>query len=228
MDEHDAKATYFVVGLVAEEFPDLVREIHDRGHEVATHGYWHKPVDEMSPEEFEIDLEKSLDAIEAACGYRPIGYRAPLGSLDDKTLWVLDILKQKGLKYDSSIYPANPLVYGGVKNFRPDIHEIRADLWEVPLSAGRVLGLPFPISGGFYLRLLPFKIFQGLMAEKNRRGESVVLYYHSWEFQTRYPRIIPIGLKRFIQYYNLDSVHPKLKVLLNNYCFRPLIEGVPS
>lgn len=228
LGQNQVKATFFVVGQIAERFPDLVREIVDQGHEVGTHGYLHVTPDQMSKVEFEEDLVKSLDAIEKATGHRPKGYRAPLGSLAPNTLWVLDLLKKQGLMYDSSIYPAHPLVYGGIRGFAQEVHQILPDFWEVPLSTAPILGLPCPISGGFYLRFLPFLFFKRALRRRTEDQLPAVLYYHSWEFSTDYPRPIPWGAKRFIQYYRLDSVRPKLEDLIRSFSFGPICDAIPQ
>jgi len=221
-------ATFFIVGWIAERHPDLVRRIADGGHEIGSHSYAHRPLDELSPEELDKDTALSVEILTHVTGQKPRGYRAPMGSIGDDNAWAIDILRKNGVRYDSSIYPSSPFVYSGMRGAKAAPFEIANGLWEVPLSAETIAGLPIPLSGGFYLRLASPGVFQWLMKRKNARGESCVLYYHPWEFSTSYPRPIRNLPKRFIQYHNLDSVTPKLDRLLSSFEFGPLIDALPK
>jgi polysaccharide deacetylase family protein (PEP-CTERM system associated) len=226
LKRHDVTATFFVVGWIAERYPDLVRRIRDGGHEIGSHSYAHQPLDQLTPEAVDGDTARSSEILEKITGTRPLGYRAPLGSIGERNAWALDILKKHGFQYDSSIYPANPFVYSGMRNVPTMPYEISPGFWEIPLSVERIAGAAVPLSGGFYLRLLPLTAFGRLLARKNARAEACVLYYHPWEFATEYPRPIRHPLKRFIQYYNLKSVAPKLDLLLSRFRFRPLRDAL--
>jgi polysaccharide deacetylase family protein (PEP-CTERM system associated) len=128
LDRHSTKATFFVVGWIAEQYPTLVREIIKRGHEVACHGYDHITVDRMSRETFRIDLKRAREAIFAVAGRIPHGYRAPLASIGEKNRWALLEIRDAGFLYDSSIYRTNPFVHSGLKDVGPKPYEIERGL----------------------------------------------------------------------------------------------------
>lgn len=225
---HGVKATFFVLGLAAARHPGLIREIAEAGHEIGIHGNDHIPIAEVSRTCFREDVRAALSAVGGTTGVHPMGYRAPLCSIDSETLWALDVLRDEGLRYDSSVYPSSPLAYAGMGDVPSEPYEIIERFYEVPLSCETVFGIPLPLSGGFYLRLAPLPIFSWLLARRSKRAESAVLYYHPWEFSIEYPRVIRHPLKRFIQYHSLRSVRPKLEHLLSTFRFRPLREALPT
>ena len=161
--ERGLRATFFVVGQIAQSHPQLVRRIHEMGHEVASHGWDHRRLLEMSPAEFEIDLKTSKDALQQVTGHEVVGYRAPTFSLVRSTAWAVDILADQGFRYDSSIYPVRHDRYGVVgAPARPFLIRGRAcSLLEIP-PATLCLG-PFrvPVGGGGYFRILPGPLFRG-------------------------------------------------------------------
>ena len=222
LNKHKVKATFFVLGWIAKKYPELVKEIAKQGHEIASHGYGHQTLDNISKAELDYDLKKSNEVISKITNKPIIGYRAPMGSIGDKNIWVLDVLINNGFKYDSSIYTSSLLVHSGSRHICDEITEIKKGFWEVPLSVETYMKIPVPISGGFYLRSLPFFLFKKLMKKRNKAKKTTVLYYHPWEFSTQYPQIAQSYFKRFIQYYNLPSVKPKLEELLKVYDFVPI------
>ncbi|HEY6254070.1 MAG TPA: polysaccharide deacetylase family protein, partial [Candidatus Angelobacter sp.] len=111
-DRHEVKATFFVLGWVADRFPAIVREIHERGHELACHSFWHRKVDSLTPAQFRCDTQEACDAIENAASIRVAGYRAPTWSITRRSLWAFDVLAEEGFEYDSSIYPIHHDLYG--------------------------------------------------------------------------------------------------------------------
>ncbi|MEZ5287553.1 MAG: DUF3473 domain-containing protein [Vicinamibacterales bacterium] len=153
----DVRATFFVLGWVAEQFPELVARIHADGHEIASHSYDHALVYTRTPEAFREDLRRARTAIHAAAGVEVRGYRAPSYSVTDQSLWALDVLIEEGYTYDSSIYPIRHDRYG-IPTWSRQIHRVRrpgGSIWELPGSTVRHVGMNFPMGGGGYFRLLP-------------------------------------------------------------------------
>jgi len=173
------KATFFVLGTVAEHYPDIIKEILNGGHEVATHGYSHKLVYNMKPEEFENDLKISLEHLsQAGCG-QILGYRAPYWSITKRSLWALEILSKLGFKYDSSIFPIKRGLYG-IPSAATYPHKVLENLWEFPPATVSLLGINFPIAGGGYLRMAPY----WLIASAIRKSSSQrvrIFYLHPYE-----------------------------------------------
>jgi polysaccharide deacetylase family protein (PEP-CTERM system associated) len=180
------RTTCFVLGSVAERFPGLVREIAAAGHEVASHGYGHRPVYAMTPEEFTRDVRRSLDALEDALG-RPVrGFRAPYFSITRESRWALPILAEQGLEFDASLFPCHPAYYrfpgwsGWPQAERyPHVLDVGGRLLhEVPTTTVSVLGQHLPFAGGAYLRFLPMALFRQAVREANGHGYPAVFYLH--------------------------------------------------
>jgi polysaccharide deacetylase family protein (PEP-CTERM system associated) len=221
LDEFGVKATFFVLGWVAERVPNLVREIQRRGHEIACHGYGHQLIFSIGPEKFREDIVRSRDILQDICGTRVVGYRAPSYSITNKSLWALDILVEEGFTYDSSIFPVIHDTYGipDASRFPGTLSTKSGTLREFPLStfplklAGKEYRLP--IAGGGYLRLFPAGIISSAIRRINsRENQPAVLYFHPWELDPEQPRI-KAGLKsRFRHYLNLDKTEGKLRKIL--------------
>ena len=159
LDEHEVHATFFVLGWVAERFPELVREIHGAGHEIGSHSYWHRLVYELSPDAFREDLVRSRDVLEQITGEQVTAYRAPSFSITKASLWSLEILADEGFTTDSSIFPIRHDRYG-IPDAQPALHRLSTaagDLWEFPASVVRIAGMNVPVSGGGYFRLYPLR-----------------------------------------------------------------------
>lgn len=219
LNEHNTSATFFVLGWVAEHYPEVIEKIYEEGHEIASHGYSHNLVTELNPAEFSLDLKKSIDIIERTSHSKVLGYRAPLGSINKETLWFFDELVKQGIKYDSSIYPTKSLVFSGLDGFPRKAHYVKEGLIEVPLSVTKFLSLDLPLSGGFYLRSLPFPLYKHCIQKENKNGNPVVIYIHPWELELSYPRLINSPIMHFIQYHKLNTVEKKIKHLLKEFNF---------
>ena len=223
-DQFQARATFFFVGWVAERFPSLVREVHSRGHEVACHSYWHRPVYSLTPEEFRKDTRAACDVIEQAAGTKLLGYRAPTWSITAQCLWALDILAEEGFRYDSSIYPIHHDLYGvpAARRF-PYTYACSNGMKvrEFPPATVRIAGTNFPAAGGGYLRIFPFSytnwVFNHL--EKKYR-QPVVVYFHPWEIDPGQPRFKDKWRSRFRHYTNLSRMEGKVKGLLERHSFQ--------
>lgn len=226
LDTFSIKATFFILGWVAERLPMLVREIHRRGHEVACHGYSHELIYAIGPERFRADIRRSKTLLEDLCGVPVKGYRAPSYSITKQSLWALDILVEEGFSYDSSIFPVLHDTYGipDAERFPHTIRTGAGPLVEFPLTT-----LPFqlgwkkmrlPIAGGGYLRLLPSGIIRrGIASINQRERQPAVLYFHPWEIDPGQPRI-KAGMKsRFRHYLNLERTEGKLIRLFNGVQF---------
>ncbi len=217
--EHNIKATFFILGWIAERIPELVRDIMKDGHEMASHGYSHTMITQMTTSEFQKDIEKSLFILTNIIGHPINGYRAPSFSITRETIWALDILRNNGFKYDSSIYPVRHPDYG-ISGFRQNIHEINGML-EVPMTALSFCGFKIPISGGGYFRLSPYWLFRTLLQDRSA-PDDIVTYFHPWEFDYEQPRINLPLLKKFRHYVGLKQNRDKFERLLNDFHFVPI------
>jgi polysaccharide deacetylase family protein (PEP-CTERM system associated) len=173
------KTTFFVLGTVAEHYPDLVKEMINQGHEIATHGYSHKLVYNMSPTEFKDDLNIALEHLANAGSPDVLGYRAPYWSITKKSLWALEILQKLGFKYDSSIFPIRRSLYG-IPDANPHVHQIVKGFWEFPPATIRMFGMNWPIAGGGYLRMAPYRIVASAIRKSSGR-QIRVFYFHPYE-----------------------------------------------
>jgi len=226
-EETESKATFFVLGWVAEREPALVREIAERGHEIACHGYEHRLVYDIGPERFREDLRRACGAIEDAVGTRPRGFRAPSYSITDRSLWALDILAEEGFEYDSSIFPIRHHRYGIPDFSRVPVRiQLRGgrSIREFPMTTLKAGPLKLPLAGGAYLRFFPPFLFRWGFRRLIAAGDPIVLYVHPWEIDPHQPRQ-QVGWKvRVNHYYNLGRTEGRLRRLLREFHFRPLGE----
>lgn len=228
LTERHVRATFFMLGWIAERFPEMVKRIVGGGHELATHGYAHHMVYKQTPAEFEADLAKSIEVLERLSGIKILGYRAPTYSIIEDSYWAFDILIKHNLLYDSSIFPITHDRYG-VPNSERFPYRIERDtgasIMEFPLSTLRLWKWNFPIAGGGYLRLFPYWLLKYSLRALNRQQKPAILYLHPWELDPDQPRIpdIPITT-RFRHYVNLHSTADKLRCLLRDFQFAPIRE----
>lgn len=228
-DRFEARATFFTLGWVAQHFPALVREIHERGHELACHSFWHRRVDSLDPEEFRADTRAARDAIERAASVRVCGYRAPTWSITNRSLWALDILAEEGFSYDSSIYPIHHDLYGipGAKRFAYEYCCKNGQrLVEFPPATLKLAGLTLPAAGGGYLRLFPLAFAQAAFSQHERENQSLVVYLHPWEVDPNQPRLHGSLKSRFRHYTNLHRTEARLASLLQQYRFESFAESL--
>lgn len=229
LEVFNTRATFFILGWVAERFPDLVRTIHERGHEIASHGYEHRLVYHMTSQEFQADLARTAEAIKNACGVAVEGFRAASYSITKKSIWALDVLFEMGYAYDSSIFPVRHDRYG-IPDSPRFPHTIRSgngrDLVELPPSTLRWLGCNLPVAGGGYFRLFPYRLTAHAFHKLNREGHPGIFYLHPWEFDPQQPRINAPALSRFRHYRNLQKTESRFRRLLQTFRFAPLIELV--
>ncbi len=219
-----ARATFFVLGYVAEREPGVIRRLVREGHEVAVHGHFHRRLYERSPEEFAEDLGRALAAIAAAGGGRVVGYRAPEWSMRPDTLWALGLLRQHGFLYDSSMVPTPGM---GDRRF-PCLPCRFPTAWgpiaEFPLTTASCLGQRLPYSGGLALRVAPLAFVASQLDRLGRQGSPGLVYVHPWDFDPAHPRIrLPWG-RRIVHQFNLRATPRKLAALLQRFRFAPLGE----
>jgi polysaccharide deacetylase family protein (PEP-CTERM system associated) len=224
-DETDNRATFFVLGWVAERQPALVREIAERGHEIACHGYGHQLVYELGPERFRADLRRARCTIEDATGVAVRGYRAPSYSITRDSLWALPILVEEGFHFDSSIFPIRHPRYGIPDFARRPVTLSLGDgsvIREFPLTTLQAGPLSLPLAGGAYLRFLPASLFRWAFSRLVSAGEPTVLYVHPWELDPEQPRQDTSLRVRINHYHNLHRTEGRLRRLLERFRFAPL------
>jgi polysaccharide deacetylase family protein (PEP-CTERM system associated) len=228
LDRERIRATFFVLGWVAERHPSLVREIASLGHEIGCHGYGHQMISRLTREEFERDVTRAKAALEDATGRLVIGYRAPTFSVMRDTLWSLDVLCEAGFRYDSSIFPILHDRYG-IPDAPRFPHRMKApngcELTEFPLSTVLVLGRRVPVAGGGYFRLFPYALTRRAIARINaHEGQPAMIYLHPWEIDPDQPRL-PVGpLTRFRHLVNVGKTEARLGRLLTDFTWAPAAE----
>jgi polysaccharide deacetylase family protein (PEP-CTERM system associated) len=222
-DAAGIKATFFVLGWVAKRRPELVREIHAEGHEIASHGMSHKLVFNQTPAEFAAETYESKALLEDIIGARVLGYRASTYSITKRSLWALDTLHEAGFVYDSSIFPIRHDTYGiPDAAVEPSIISTPkgATLIEFPMSTAPFFGMKLPVSGGGYFRLLPYWLTRaGLRKLNDELHRPFIFYLHPWEVDPAQPRVKVGALSRFRHYTNLDRCEQRLKQLVSDFSF---------
>lgn len=219
----DVRGTFFVLGWVAERYPQLVREIAAQGHEIACHGLSHRLVYQQSPEEFRAETRRAKRLIEDVAGCGVLGYRAASYSIVRDSLWALDILVELGFVYDSSIFPVRHDRYG-IPNAERIPHRLStpggASIVEWPLATAQLLGCRLPVAGGGYFRLLPYWLTRWGLASINRsESQPFIFYLHPWEIDPDQPRVATSLLSRFRHYTNLGKCEARLQRLLGDFRF---------
>lgn len=215
LDEAAATGTFFVLGWIAVRNQALVREIASRGHEVACHSFWHRPVYRLTPAEFEADARHSKQVIEQALGAEVRGYRAPSFSITRRSLWALDVLVECGFTYDTSIFPIRHDIYGIPDGPRRPFRTSDGRLAVFPMTTFRWLSRHnWPVGGGGYLRLLPWWYTRAGLRRAEREQILVISYIHPWELDPEQPRIRGRVRSRLRHYTNLHKMHERLRRLL--------------
>ena len=227
LDEAGVKGTFFVLAWNAERHPEIVRLIAEAGHEIASHGYAHRLVYNQTPEEFRADIVRAKAILEDLTGTPVLGYRAPSCSIVPRSDWALAVLLESGFQYDSSVFPIRDALYGW-----PDAHRFPSTIYqrdgqslvEFPITTLRVGRWNFPLGGGAYLRVLPYRYMSWGMRWVNRNeGYPAVIYIHPWELDPDQPRIKTAGKRGFSTHYlGLQQTEKKLKRLFRDFRFAPL------
>jgi polysaccharide deacetylase family protein (PEP-CTERM system associated) len=221
LEKYKVRATFFVLGWVAERFPDLIKSVQKAGHEIGSHGYAHRQITKQTPAEFELDIQQSLEALSFL--KTPIsGYRAPAFSLTPKTIWATDILQNAGFQYDSSVYPIGVHPDYGFADAPLLPYSHANGLIEIPLSVAEFGTFRLPCSGGGYLRQLPYPVFKSLVKRCNAQGRPLVFYIHPWELLPDIPQMDLPNLQKWRHYNNLASTTGKIERLLQDFSFGAL------
>jgi polysaccharide deacetylase family protein (PEP-CTERM system associated) len=227
-DRHNTRATFFVLGWIADRIPELVRELEESGHEIALHGYDHLLLTEISPAQFEDDLARGLEAV-IRCGVkaRPLGFRAPSFTMVKTTKdWALPILEKYEFKYDSSVFPIGFHPDYGMVEAPLGPYKITPNLDEFPMSCLELYGKRLPFSGGGYFRLFPYAYTKYCMKKVNEQGRPAVFYLHPWELDPEQPKVNSLSFsKRLRHYRNIDQTEVRLDRLLADFEFTT-IRGV--
>lgn len=220
LQRYETRATFFVLGWVARRMPHLVRRIHQAGHEIASHGYWHEPVTSQTPMSFVKDVRASKAILEGLIDEPVIGYRAPCYSINRSTSWALDELKALGFAYDSSVYPVRA-PHGRYGDPAAPLHPYlaRDGLWEFPLPVLRLFGCRWPVATGGYLRAWPMAATRRAFACARSSRPPVVVNIHPWEMDPHQPCWPASWANRFLHRINLRSTRRKLEQLLQSYHF---------
>ena len=226
LGKHETYATFFMVGEILENFPDILDKILDNGHEIGFHTMYHSRLDSKN---FQEKFSKELDDFAKLTNNKSKGFRAPTFSLNEKSSWAIDTLEEHGYVYDSSIVPAKTSLYGN-PNAPRNPYKITSDyldsdnpegkITEFPLMVTKFLGKTVPVGGGFYLRTLPFGTTKKALRTYDQENKPGVFYIHSWELTPEYMPKIKLSTKNnFITYHNLDKVLERMGVLLSNFEF---------
>ncbi len=220
LSEYGTKGTFFVLGWIAQRYPSISKKIVDQGHELGTHSFWHHRVYELTPETFYDDLKLSIDVLQDQTGVHIKGFRAPSFSITPGNEWAFDIIKEVGLEYDASLFPAQR-GHGGYPCVQ-EVHQIKlfeGTLPELPMSVLKKGPVRIPFSGGGYLRFLPYKIISSGFDKFENEGIPVVVYLHPRDFAPDCPRVKMPMHRRFKSYTGLGTTESKLRGLLQNFKF---------
>jgi polysaccharide deacetylase family protein (PEP-CTERM system associated) len=216
LDTNNTKATFFILGWIAERHPELIKEIDKKGHEIAIHGYRHRLVYTMTPKEFEAEISKVKKIIEKIIKKKVIGHRAPSFSITEKSMWALNVLEKLGFKYDSSIFPIIHPDYG-IPKFGTNPKKI-GKLMEFPMSTIKLLGKNIPVAGGGYLRTQPYWFTKWAIKQINKKQPAIV-YIHPWELDPEHPKIKSTFLQNWRHRTGLRANEKKLKKLITDFKF---------
>ncbi len=232
LDDYDIHATFFALGWVADEAPEIIRLVTDRGHEIASKGYFHRNFRQLSPDEFWDDLARSREALQRASGQKVIGYRLADRWFGRDDLWALEVLARQGFEYDSSLGPIfREFASEPWRRFSHQHKTASGTIWEFPISSAQLLGIMLPIAGGNYFRQLPHALVKRAVAHWMRTSSTpFVMYFHTWELDPDQPKINGVPLHQHIrQYRNLDQVPTRLRHYFDRYRFTGVARhlGVP-
>ncbi|MFZ1527906.1 MAG: DUF3473 domain-containing protein [Ferruginibacter sp.] len=219
--ERKIKATFFVLGSLAEKAPGLIREIQSAGHEVASHGWSHQLVYNMTPSEFERDIDMAKKKLEDIVQEPVLGYRAPYFSITNRSLWAPSIIESVGYRYDSSISSFKNFIYG-IKNTPRFYYFLSKNLLEIPPSCLNIAGFNIPWTGGLYFRVLPYFLIQNGIKKISKNGKGTMMYFHTADFDLNQPNAECSFLERFIHYAGLKSLPSKMDKLFTDFRVYPI------
>lgn len=228
--EHDVRATFFTLGWIADRHPDLVRRVAEHGHEIASHGWWHRRISASTRHEFRSEVRDSRRILEDVAGVRVRGHRAPSFSLVPGCEWAFDELIEAGYTYDSSIFPVHRGDYG-YPGFNPEPHHITRPggrIFEIPLTTAKLAGFRVPAAGGGYFRLLPYSLVKRAFSRRSQLRRPGIFYIHPWELDPEQPRLDVSRLTRWRHYGGLERTLPRLERLLTEFRFSSVENVFPD
>lgn len=219
LDQHPIKATFFVLGWIAKQYPELIRALSKRGHEIASHGYYHHSVHQLSPKAFYQDLKQAKCCLEDCIGLPVIGYRAPNFSINHKTAWAWETLSKAGYFYSSSVYPIYHDHYGWPDGPRFMLRTPAPPVIEIPISTLRFGKVPLPCGGGGYFRLLPYAYSAQAIRTLNQKDKQpAIFYFHPWELSSLLPKKLSVSWINWrLSTLNQKTMHQKLNNLLQQF-----------
>ena len=218
LKKNKTKATFFTLGWIAERYPEMIRKIVSEGHELASHGYGHERVSDLSPEQFYQDVVRAKKILEDISGSVVVGYRAPSFSIGTSNMWALEILEKTEHLYSSSIYPVQHDHYGA-----PDAPRFQYkngdNFLEIPPTTIRWMKRNIPASGGGYFRLYPYFLSKWMINQVNTiENKSAIFYFHPWEIDSEQPVVKGLNrMSKFRHYVNLDKTENKIEKLLKDF-----------
>ncbi|MDU1905742.1 MAG: polysaccharide deacetylase family protein [Dysgonomonas sp.] len=217
LDECETKATFFCLGWIARTYPEVLKQIQQKGHEIACHSDKHYFVREMTPETFDVDLKNALDSIENAIGQKVTSFRAPAFTISEDATWAFEVLAKNGIESDCSIFPTTRS-FGGFPSFgeaAPTLIKYKEyNIKEFPINTGKVLGKEFVFGGGGYFRLFPYSLIKKLMNESDYN----MTYLHMRDFDYGQPRFKYLsGMRYFKSYYGIKQAYPKFEKMLKEF-----------
>jgi peptidoglycan-N-acetylglucosamine deacetylase len=224
--KYDIKATFFVLGMVAEKHPDFVKQIYEEGHEIGCHAYTHTPLYKLGKDEFEKELEQSTELLYSITKERPLGFRAPSFSVNQSTNWVYELLYKYGYKYDSSIFPIQTMLYGcpgaPLVPYRPNINNIIENdpdgkIIEFPLTVYDSIR-NIPVAGGFYFRVIPGWVLRQTFNQITK-DRPVIMYIHPWETYSKTTRLKVPPHIGFEAYFGINNSLRKMESLVKKFQF---------
>jgi polysaccharide deacetylase family protein (PEP-CTERM system associated) len=225
LDARAVKGTFFVLGWLAEREPGMVREIAERGHEIASHGWGHQKVTELTEEAFREDVRRARTLLRELTGQPVLGYRAPSFSIVPGVEWAMDVLLEEGYRYDSSTFPVRIHPGYGYPDADPHPHRIQrpsGELLEFPPTTLALGGLRLPAAGGAYLRFFPLGLIRAGLRSAERSSQPGTFYVHPWEWDTAPPKVQAPALTRLRMTGGVGRVRRKLERLLSDFPFRPI------
>jgi polysaccharide deacetylase family protein (PEP-CTERM system associated) len=224
--QHNVRATFFLLGPIAAEYPALVKALAAGGHEVGCHGWSHDLIYTMTPDRFREETRRAAGTIEELVSQPVRAYRAAYFSITRPALWALDVLAQLGFRYDSSIFPVKNWRYG-IADFDPRPQVVQTPsgaIYEFPLSVRRIAGRTIPACGGAYFRIYPYWLTRSNLRAAERSGHPAIFYLHPWELDPDHPRVPFYWKARLTHYANLGATRSRLSRLLDDFAFGPLGE----
>ena len=229
MDKHDIKGTFFCLGWIAEKHPHIIKRIDAAGHYIGTHSYYHQLAYEQTEDDYRKDISDSIKILSDLTGKKIDAYRAPGFSIKESNLWTFDVMAEEGIKYDSSVFPANR-AHGGLPQFTTDqpckvITRKGYELIELPMNTASLLGQKFVFSGGGYFRLLP----EWYLTKLFKSQDYVMTYFHPRDFDAGQPMIPGLsGLRKFKSYTGIKQCEVKLNKVLSSYRWHSLNDPILS